>query len=59
MDKFIKFAIPEPKEGVYAFRRDLFSSIRMAIQQAQIDGQIDVETSVNCLRALSGPEQPS
>ena len=59
-DKYIKFAIPEPEETVSAFRRGPpFSTIRMAIQQAQIDGHIDVETSANCPRALAAPEQPS
>jgi hypothetical protein len=55
-DKHIKFAIPAPSETVFAFKRALLFSIRMAIQQAHRDGHIDVETSVNCLRALPMPE---
>jgi hypothetical protein len=54
--KVIKFAVPGPENSPFLFKKALIESIRRAISQAHVDGDLDVQTTVNCLKSLPVPE---
>jgi hypothetical protein len=52
----IQFTLPRAESSPFLFRKALLESIRRAISQAHVDGDLDVQTTVACLKALPVPE---
>lgn len=48
----ITIEIPPAAENGFIFRRAFVHAIRLAIGAAQINGDIDAQTAIECLRAL-------
>lgn len=48
----ITVEIPPLGADPFVFRREFLRRIRAAIGQAQIDGQLDTQTAVECFKAL-------
>jgi hypothetical protein len=54
----ITFQIPPPADSPYLFRRAFLASIRQAIGAAQVAGELDTATAVECFKALP-PADPN
>jgi hypothetical protein len=51
----IVFNVPPPSDSSFLFRRAFLDAIRTAISKAQIAGEIDAQTAIECFKALPGP----
>jgi hypothetical protein len=51
----IAIEIPPRGADPFAFRRAFLGAIRKAIGDAQISGELDAETAVECFKALPPP----
>jgi hypothetical protein len=53
----VTVAIPPPAESPFVFRRAFLHAIRKAIGDAQIAGELDETTAVECFKAFA-PADP-